>query len=76
MTPYEVWKGYKPNVNHLRIFLSSAYAHIPKGERSKMDPKAKKSIFFGYGIGVKDSLIQTHRKSSIAEISYLMKQHP
>ena len=24
----------------------------------------------------KDSLIQTHRKSSIAEMSYLMKQHP
>ena len=53
MTPYEVWKGYKPNVNHLRIFGCSAYAHIPKDERSKMDPKAKKSIFLGYSIGVK-----------------------
>ena len=53
MTLYEVWKGYKPNVNHLRIFRCSAYAHIPKDERSKMDPKAKKSIFLGYGIGVK-----------------------
>ena len=53
MTPYEVWKSYKPNVNHLRIFGCSAYAHIPKDERSKMDPKAKKSIFLGYGIGVK-----------------------
>ena len=48
MTPYEVWKGYKPNVNHLHIFGCSAYAHIPKDERSKMDPKAKKSIFLGY----------------------------
>ena len=38
MTPYEVWKGYTPNVNHLRIFGCSAYAHIPKDERSKMDP--------------------------------------
>ena len=53
MTPYEAWKGYKPNVNHLRIFVCSAYAHIPKDERYKMDPKAKKSIFLGYGIGVK-----------------------
>ena len=53
MIPYEVWKGYKPNVNHLGIFGCSAYAHIPKDERSKMDPKAKKSIFLGYGIGVK-----------------------
>ena len=53
MTPYEIWKGYKPNVNHLCIFGCSAYAHIPKNERPKMDPKAKKSIFFGNGIGVK-----------------------
>ena len=53
MTPYEVWKGYKPNVNHLRIFRCSAYAHIPKDERSKMDPKAKKSIFLGDSIGIK-----------------------
>ena len=53
MTLYEMWKGYKPNVNHLRIFGCSAYAHIPKDERSKMDPKAKKSIFLGYGIGIK-----------------------
>ena len=48
-----MWKSYKPNVNHLRIFGCSAYAHIPKDERSKMDPKAKKSIFLVYGIGVK-----------------------
>ena len=54
MTRYEVWKGYKPNVNNLSIFGCSAYAHIPKDERSKMDPKAKKSIFLGYGIGVKE----------------------
>ena len=53
MTPYEVWKGYKPNVNHLHIFGCSAYAHIPKDERSKMDPKTKKRIFLGYDIGVK-----------------------
>ena len=53
MTSYEVWKGYKPNVNRLRIFGCSAYAHIPKDERSKMDPKAKKNIFLGYGISVK-----------------------
>ena len=45
MTPYEVWKGYKLNANHLRIFGCSAYAHIPKDGRSKMDPKAKKNIF-------------------------------
>ena len=53
MTPYEVWKGYKPNVSHFRIFGCGANVHIPKGEKSKMIPKAKKIIFLGYGIGVK-----------------------
>ena len=48
-----MWKGYEPNVNHLRIFGCSAYAHIPKDERTKMDPKAKNTTFLGYGIGVK-----------------------
>ena len=52
-TPYEVLKGYKPNVKHLRVFGCSAYAHIPKDERRKMDSKAKRSIFLGYGIGIK-----------------------
>ena len=51
--PYEAQKGYKPNVSHFRIFGCGAYIQIPKNERSKMEPKAKKSIFLGYGIGVK-----------------------
>ena len=50
MTPYEVRKDYKINVKHLRIFRCSAYAYISKDERSKMDPKAKKSFFLRYGI--------------------------
>ena len=78
MTTYEEWKGYKPNVNHLRIFRCSAYAHIPKDARSKMDPKARRASSLDMALVLKgiDSLIQTHRKSSIAEMSYLMKQHP
>ena len=28
-TPFEVWHGKKPKVNHLRMFGSDAYAHVP-----------------------------------------------
>lgn len=42
MTPYEVLKGRKPNVKHLRIFGCDAFVHVPKDERFKMDSKAKK----------------------------------
>ena len=52
-TPYEAWTGNKPNVGHLRIFGCDAYAHIPKDERRKLDSKTKRSIFLGYGNGVK-----------------------
>ena len=48
-TPFQAWYGKKPNVSHLRVFGCSAYIHIPKDERKKLDPKAKKCIFLGYG---------------------------
>ena len=47
MTPFEAWMGEKPKVNHLRTFGCAAYAHVPKDERHKLDPKARKCIFLG-----------------------------
>ena len=49
MTPYEAWIGEKPVVKHLRVFGCNAYAHVPKEERGKLDSKAKKCTFVGYG---------------------------
>jgi len=46
---HEALFGLKPTVSHLRIFGSKAYAHIPKVDRKKLDPKSLKCIFFGYG---------------------------
>ena len=48
-TSYEAWTGEKPKVDHLRAFGCASYAHIPKDERRKLDVKAKKCIFLGYG---------------------------
>ena len=49
LTPCEAWTGKKPDVAHMRVFGCEAYAHIPKDERRKLDPKARKSILLGYG---------------------------
>ena len=49
MTPHEAWMKEKPAVDHLRFFGCVAYAHIPRDKRGKLVPKAKKSIFVGYG---------------------------
>ena len=48
-TPFEAWKGKKPDVGHLRVFDCNADVHVSKDERRKLDPKAKKFMFLGYG---------------------------
>ena len=53
MTPFESLMGRKPDVGNLRVFGCTAYAHIPKDERHKLDPKARKCIFLGYGLTTK-----------------------
>ena len=49
MTPFESWMGEKPTVKHLRVFECTAYAHVPKDERQKLDSKSRKCVFLGYG---------------------------
>ncbi|KAH9291059.1 hypothetical protein KI387_044630, partial [Taxus chinensis] len=51
--PMEVWLGKKHSIRHLRVFGYEAYAHVPKEKRTKLDSKAVKCIFIGYGYGVK-----------------------
>ena len=50
ITPYEAWRGIKPDVSLLRVFGCSAYAHVPKVERRKLDAKIRKCVLLGYGI--------------------------
>lgn len=45
---YELWWGKKPNVSHLRVFRSLAFAHIPKELRKKLDSKSFRTVFVGY----------------------------
>ena len=47
-TPFEALYGEKPKVGHMRVFGCTAYSHIPKDERQKLDPKTRKCIFLGY----------------------------
>jgi hypothetical protein len=47
-TPYQNWFGTKPDVSNLRIFGSTAYIHVPKAERRKLDSKSVTCHFVGY----------------------------
>ncbi|PRQ58685.1 putative RNA-directed DNA polymerase [Rosa chinensis] len=65
MTPIEVWSGRKPNVNHLRVFGSICYAHIPKELRRKLDESSEKSVFMGYSSHTKSYRLYNLKKKKM-----------
>ena len=65
MTPSEAWTGEKPNVHHLRIFGCAAYAHVAKDKQRKLDPKARKCIFLGYGNETKGYRLYNPRRERV-----------
>lgn len=53
-TPYEIWFGQKPNVNHLPKIGSCAYAHIPPQHTKKLDKRCEELILIGYQDGTRN----------------------
>jgi hypothetical protein len=49
-TPLEVWSSSPYDYSQLRVFGCTAYAHVDNG---KLEPRASKGVFLGYGSGVK-----------------------
>ena len=47
-TPQEAWSGRKPNVKHLKIYGSIAYALVPHKGRAQLDDHGVKYVFVGY----------------------------
>lgn len=47
-SPYELWHGEEARLDHLRVFGSEVFIHIPKEKRQKLDSKAAKCVFVGY----------------------------
>ena len=54
-TPYELWFGKKPHIQHLRVWGCTAYAHIHPAKRAdkKWSPRAERLIFIGYTLSTK-----------------------
>nr|ABA97637.1 retrotransposon protein, putative, Ty1-copia subclass [Oryza sativa Japonica Group] len=49
-TPIEIWSGMPADYSQLRVFGCTAYAHV---DNEKLEPRAIKCLFLGYGLGVK-----------------------
>jgi len=47
-TPYELWTGKKPALDHIRTFGCETFLHIPKEQRNKLAAKSKKLMLVGY----------------------------
>jgi len=47
-TPEEAWCGVKPSVQHLKIFGSLCFKHVPDQLRRKLDDKSQVMIMVGY----------------------------
>ncbi|KAG5524057.1 hypothetical protein RHGRI_030902 [Rhododendron griersonianum] len=43
-TPYELWTGRKPVLDHLRPWGSAGYVRIPSQQLGKLDPRGKKGM--------------------------------
>ncbi|KAK3011850.1 hypothetical protein RJ639_010446 [Escallonia herrerae] len=52
-SPFELLYIVKPDVSHLHVFGSICFVHVPKSDRTKLDPKSKKCLFIGYDLNRK-----------------------
>lgn len=48
ITPEESWSGVRPSLNHLKVFGSLVYRHVPDQLRRKLDDKSNQMILVGY----------------------------
>ncbi|KAJ9561598.1 hypothetical protein OSB04_006758 [Centaurea solstitialis] len=49
-SPYELWKGRKPEIDYMKVWGCVAYYRTPDPKRSKLGDRAMKSIFVGYAM--------------------------
>ena len=47
-TPYELWKGYKPNLKYLKVWGCLAKVMLPEPKRKKIGSKTSDCMFIGY----------------------------
>ncbi|KAI3518152.1 hypothetical protein L1887_06594 [Cichorium endivia] len=52
-TPYEVWTGRKPHVEHLRVFGCVAHTKIAKGHLKKLEDRSFRLVHLGIEKGTK-----------------------
>jgi transposase InsO family protein len=47
-TPFELWKGWKPSLRHMRVWGCSSEVRIYNPQEKKLDPRTISGYFIGY----------------------------
>ncbi|CAL8988995.1 unnamed protein product [Prunus brigantina] len=66
-TPYEIWKGKKPNVSYFKVFGSTCYVLRDREHLAKFDSKCDKGIFLGYSTSSRAYRVYNCRSRTIIE---------
>lgn len=56
-SPYHILHNKPPDINQLKVFGSLCYASTLSNQRTKLDTRARKSLFLGYVVGYKGSIL-------------------
>ena len=67
-TPYELWKGRKPNVKYFRIFGSTCFILKDREIMGKFDSWCDEGIFLGYSSISKAYQVYNKRTMKVMEI--------
>ena len=66
-TPYELWKGRKPNVKYFRIFGSTYFILKDRKNVVKFDSRNDEGIFLGYSFTSKAYRVYNKRTMKVME---------
>ena len=47
-TPFELWKGWKPSLRHIRVWGCPSEVRIYNPQEKKLDPRTISAYFIGY----------------------------
>ena len=71
MTPYEIWRGKKPNLKHLHEFGSTCFVLNDKEHMNKFDPKISEGVFLGYSPNNRAYKVINKRLKTVMESAYV-----
>ncbi|KAL5569300.1 hypothetical protein UlMin_025875 [Ulmus minor] len=71
-TPYELWKGKKPNISYFKVFGCKCFILNQKDDLGKFDSKSDVGIFLGYSTSSKAFRVYNRRTLVVEESMHVI----